>query len=76
MTSDNTKEELLSELADARAQIAELEVTSKTSLSGGQFLCIVMLGPLFLAFDCLQDHIKTSRGCSSLRCHPFSIKYL
>tara|TARA_R100000315_G_C5188766_1_gene109948 strand:- start:331 stop:666 length:336 start_codon:yes stop_codon:yes gene_type:complete len=50
MTSDNTKEELLSELADARAQIAELEVTSKTSLSGGQFLCIVMLGPLFLAF--------------------------
>ena len=47
--SDDTKD-VATELLEAKARIAELEVASKTSLSGGQFLCIVMLGPLFLAF--------------------------
>ena len=45
--SEQTVEE---ELVEAKARIAELEVSSKTSLTGGQFLTIVMLGPLFLSF--------------------------
>ena len=38
------------QLLEARVRIAELEVSSKTSISSGQFLCIVMVGPLFISF--------------------------
>ena len=38
------------ELEEARQRIAELEVRTKTTLTGSQFLTIVLIGPLFLAF--------------------------
>jgi hypothetical protein len=38
------------ELLEAKAKIVELEASTKTTLTGGQFLTIVMLGPLFLSF--------------------------
>ena len=41
---------LQQELLKAKAKIVELEASTKTTLTGGQFLTIVMLGPLFLAF--------------------------
>lgn len=46
-------EDLNRELLEARQRIVELEASSKTTLSGGQFLTILMLGPLFLAFVAL-----------------------
>ena len=42
----NTEEELLA----AKARIVELEASTKTTLTGTQFLTIVLVGPLFLAF--------------------------
>lgn len=42
----DTKEELL----EARQRILELEASSKTVLTGTQFLVICLVGPLFLAF--------------------------
>ena len=42
----NTEEELL----EAKARIVELEASTKTTLTGTQFLTIVLVGPLFLAF--------------------------
>ena len=47
MTTDTTLQE---QLIEARAKIAELGQKSKTTLSGAQFLVIVLVGPLFLAF--------------------------
>ena len=41
------------QLLEAKAQIVELKAGTKTTLTGGQFLTIVMLGPLFLAFVAL-----------------------
>ena len=41
------------ELEEARQRIAELEIRTKTTLTGSQFLTIVLIGPLFLAFVCL-----------------------
>ena len=47
MTTDTKIQE---QLIEARAKIAELEQKTKTTLSGSQFLVIVLIGPLFLAF--------------------------
>ena len=46
MTEQSTEEELL----EAKARIVELEASTKTTLTGTQFLTIVLVGPLFLAF--------------------------
>ena len=43
---DDIQEELL----EAKKTIAELELRTKTTLTGTQFLTIVLVGPLFLAF--------------------------
>ena len=45
-----TRRELETELVDAKAKIVELEAKTKTTLTGSQFLTIVLVGPLFLAF--------------------------
>ena len=42
--------DLEQELLEARATIVELEAKTKTTLTGSQFLTIVLIGPLFLAF--------------------------
>lgn len=42
--------DLEGELLLARRQIVELEARTKTTLTGAQFLTIVLIGPLFLAF--------------------------
>ena len=47
MTTDTKLQE---QLIEARAKIAELEQKTKTTLTGSQFLVIVLVGPLFLAF--------------------------
>jgi len=44
--TQTTEEQLL----DANTKIAELEAKTKTTLTGSQFLTIVLIGPLFLAF--------------------------
>ena len=49
MVEQNTEEELL----EAKARIVELEASTKTTLTGTQFLTIVLVGPLFLAFVAL-----------------------
>ena len=46
MVDKNLEEELL----EAKQKIIELEVSTKTTLTGSQFLVIVLVGPLFLAF--------------------------
>jgi hypothetical protein len=43
-------EELQQELIEAKKTIAELELRTKTTLTGSQFMTIVLVGPLFLAF--------------------------
>ena len=46
-----TKEASLElELRQAQGKIVELEAKTKTTLTGSQFLTIVLVGPLFLAF--------------------------
>ena len=45
-----TKKQLEAELIDAKSKIVELEAKTKTTLTGSQFLTIVLIGPLFLAF--------------------------
>ncbi len=47
---DNKETELQEELLEARKRIVELEASTKTTLTGSQFLTIVLVGPLFLAF--------------------------
>ena len=49
MSLQSTEEELL----EAKAKIVELEARTKTTLTGSQFLTIVLVGPLFLAFVAL-----------------------
>ena len=49
-TRMTTDLDLQKELIDARSKIAELEQKTKTTLTGSQFLTIVLIGPLFLAF--------------------------
>lgn len=41
---------LQQELLKAQARIVELEASTKTTLTGSQFLVICLIGPLFLAF--------------------------
>ena len=43
-------EDLQGELQEARQRIVELEARTRTTLTGSQFLTIVLIGPLFLAF--------------------------
>ena len=43
-------EDLQEELQEAHRRIVELEARTKTTLTGTQFLTIVLIGPLFLAF--------------------------
>ena len=45
-----TTEDLQGELQEALRRIVELEERSRTKLTGTQFLSIVLVGPLFLAF--------------------------
>ena len=45
-----TTEDLQGELQEAHRRIVELEARTKTTLTGSQFLTIVLIGPLFLAF--------------------------
>ena len=45
-----TRRELEIELVESKAKIVELEAKTKTTLTGSQFLTIVLVGPLFLAF--------------------------
>ena len=45
-----TTEDLQGELQEAHQRIMELEARTKTTLTGTQFLTIVLIGPLFLAF--------------------------
>jgi len=45
-----TTEDLQGELQEAHRRIVELETRTKTTLTGTQFLTIVLVGPLFLAF--------------------------
>ena len=37
-------------MLEAKAEIVELRASTKTTLTGSQFLTIVLVGPLFLAF--------------------------
>ena len=45
-----TTEDLQGELQEAHRRIVELEARTKTTLPGTQFLTIVLVGPLVLAF--------------------------
>ena len=59
------------ELLDAKARIVELEARTKTTLTGSQFLTIVLVGPLFLAFVTLGVLIvwKTTSNPSEIAPH-------
>ena len=46
VNTQTVEEQLLS----AQSKIVELEAKTKTTLTGSQFLTIVLIGPLFLAF--------------------------
>jgi hypothetical protein len=46
----NKEKPLSEQLLDAKAEILELKISSKTTISGAQFLAIVLVGPLFLSF--------------------------
>ena len=50
MVEEPLEIDLKEELDKARQQILELEARTKTTLTGTQFLTIVLIGPLFLAF--------------------------
>tara|TARA_R100001086_G_scaffold84178_1_gene41180 strand:+ start:262 stop:591 length:330 start_codon:yes stop_codon:yes gene_type:complete len=47
------KEIIEEELLEARRKIVELEASTKTVLTGSQFLTIILVGPLFLSFCAL-----------------------
>jgi|TARA_R100001244_G_scaffold45658_1_gene41000 hypothetical protein len=38
------------QLLEAKTEIIELKISSKTTITGAQFLAIVLVGPLFLSF--------------------------
>ena len=42
--------DLEEELLEAKQKIVELEASTKTTLTGSQFLVIILVGPLFMAF--------------------------
>jgi hypothetical protein len=48
--SEDTAQSPQEELLEAQRRIVELEARTKTTLTGTQFLTIVLVGPLFLAF--------------------------
>ena len=50
MADSDREIELQEELLQARREIVELKASTKTTLTGSQFLTIVLIGPLFLAF--------------------------
>jgi len=50
MADSDREIELQEELLQARQEIVELKASTKTTLTGSQFLTIVLVGPLFLAF--------------------------
>ena len=50
MVDSDREIELQEELRQARQEIVELKASTKTTLTGSQFLTIVLIGPLFLAF--------------------------
>ncbi len=45
-----TEGDVRRELVEAQRRIVELEARTRTTLTGAQFLTIVLVGPLFLAF--------------------------
>ena len=47
------EDDLPQQLVDAQQRIAELEIKTKTAFSGTQFLTLLLMGPLFLAFVAL-----------------------
>ena len=47
------KEIIEEELLEARRKIVELEASTKTVLTGSQFLTIILVGPRFLSFCAL-----------------------
>ena len=49
MSEQNIEEQL----QEARQEIVELKARTKTTLTGSEFLTIVLVGPLFLAFVAL-----------------------
>ena len=63
--------ELEKELLDAKAEIIELKASTKTTLNGSQFLTIVLVGPLFVAFVTLGVLIvwKTTSKPSEIAPH-------
>ena len=63
--------ELEKELLYAKAEIIELKASTKTTLTGSQFLTIVLVGPLFLAFVTLGVLIvwKTTSKPSEIAPH-------
>ena len=63
--------DLEEELLEAQAKIVELEAKTKTTLTGSQFLTIVLVGPLFLAFVTLGVLIvwKTTSKPSEIAPH-------
>ena len=63
--------ELETELLNSQRRIVELEAKTKTTLTGGQFLTIVLVGPLFLAFVTLGVLIvwKTTSKPSEIAPH-------
>tara|TARA_R110000823_G_scaffold234465_1_gene360682 strand:- start:84 stop:407 length:324 start_codon:yes stop_codon:yes gene_type:complete len=48
--AENGLKSLEEQLLEAKAEIVELRASTKTTLTGSQFLTIVLVGPLFLAF--------------------------
>ena len=48
--AENGLKSLEEQLLEAKAEIIELRASTKTTLTGSQFLTIVLVGPLFLAF--------------------------
>lgn len=73
MTQDNRERivKLEEELLQARSRVVDLEAKTKTTLTGGQFLTIVLIGPLFLAFVTLGVLIvwKTTSKPSEIAPH-------
>ena len=49
-TYSNKEIELEEQLQKAKEDIVELRASSKTTLTGAQFLAILLVGPLFLSF--------------------------
>ena len=50
MVEEDTTQTIEEQLQEANAKIVDLEAKTKTTLTGSQFLTIVLIGPLFLAF--------------------------